>query len=645
MTLYRQIVMVILVVFPLLFAGTLTVAVERTRIFLKEQLQSHAQDTATSLGLSLSPHMQDEDLPTMKSMVDAIFDRGYYREIKVEKTDGTPLIVRDQDVKIEGVPAWFVAHLPLDTPEAKAAVMAGWKLAASVYVSSHPGYAYDQLWQTATRIFYWFAALALLALALAMVALHFLLKPLQAVERQAEALCARKYQFQERLPRTRELRRVVVAMNRMTEKVKAMFAEQASSAERLREQAYRDSLTGLGNRRYFDSQLQARLLGSEEAGNGALLLVQLKDLRALNERLGFEAGDRLVAAAARVIEQAVAGVEGAVIARLTGADFGLLLPSVSSAQADDLAKSLAGALGQMSSQGLSESSNVGHVGVAMYEPGRQPGEVLAEADNALRAAQSAGENAWQRYQAEGAAMPGRREWKARLEEVINAGTVVLEGQQVVDAAETGKVLHREVFVRIPNPEGGLWNAGVFMPTAEQLGLARDIDRIVVRQVLEHLGSRSEAVPVAVNLSPASLRNEEFVSWLLGALERAGALRAGIIFELPEFGAVRDLEAVRNFAARVRDLGHGVALDHFGRSFSSFGYLQSLRPEYVKIDRAYTRLADRDDQFFVESLCSVAHSLDILTIAEGVEDQERWEALKQLHVDGIQGYVAGRPEGL
>ena len=133
--------------------------------------------------------------------------------------------------------------------------------------------------------------------------------------------------------------------------------------------------------------------------------------------------------------------------------------------------------------------------------------------------------------------------------------------------------------------------------------------------------------------------------MLGALDQAGVLRAGIVFELPEFGAVRELDAVRRFASRVRALGHGIALDHFGRSFSSFGYLQSLRPEYVKIDRAYTRLEDRDDQFFVESLCSVAHSLDIVTIAEGVEDQERWEALKALHVDGIQGYAVGRPEGL
>ena len=186
MTLYRQILMVILVVFPLLFVGTLSVAVERTRTFLKDQLQSHAQDTATSLGLSLSPHMQQGDVTTMDRMVDAIFDRGYYREIRVVKTDDTPLIVKRQGVAIEGVPAWFIARLPLDTPQAEAAVMAGWKVAASVYVSSHPGYAYNQLWQTVSRLFFWFAGLALLALILALVALHYLLKPLRAVERQAK---------------------------------------------------------------------------------------------------------------------------------------------------------------------------------------------------------------------------------------------------------------------------------------------------------------------------------------------------------------------------------------------------------------------------------------------------------------------------
>jgi EAL domain-containing protein (putative c-di-GMP-specific phosphodiesterase class I) len=121
----------------------------------------------------------------------------------------------------------------------------------------------------------------------------------------------------------------------------------------------------------------------------------------------------------------------------------------------------------------------------------------------------------------------------------------------------------------------------------------------------------------------------------------------IIFEVSELGAVRELERIRQFARLIQPLGHGFALDHFGQAFSSFGYLQSLRPDYVKIDGAYTNdiVTNKDNQFYVESLCSVAHSLDILAIAERVENRPQWDMLMSLHVDGIQGHAVGKPQDI
>jgi EAL domain-containing protein (putative c-di-GMP-specific phosphodiesterase class I) len=103
--------------------------------------------------------------------------------------------------------------------------------------------------------------------------------------------------------------------------------------------------------------------------------------------------------------------------------------------------------------------------------------------------------------------------------------------------------------------------------------------------------------------------------------------------------------MREFSTRVREVGHGIALDHFGSSFSNFGYLQSMRPDYVKIDRAFTNelgKEDSDSDFFISSLCSVAHSLDVEVMAEGVENAEQFELLKELDVDGVQGYYIDKP---
>ena len=118
------------------------------------------------------------------------------------------------------------------------------------------------------------------------------------------------------------------------------------------------------------------------------------------------------------------------------------------------------------------------------------------------------------------------------------------------------------------------------------------------------------------------------------------------FEFAEFTVVQNLDLIRSFGAQVQEMGHRYGLDHFGQGFSNFGYLKSLRPDYVKIDRAYTdelKTKDSDSHFFIGSLTGVAHSLDILVIAEGVENEDQFSLLQELNLDAIQGYFIGRPQ--
>jgi len=290
MTLYRQLVIFTLVLFLLLFTGTWLAKLQSTRTFLIDQLESHAQDTATSLGLSISQYSIDNDMPAIESMVNAVFDRGYYRIVRYSDNQGNVRVERILDVKIENVPQWFIHLIPLKTPESTANVMAGWIQAGTVYVKSHPGYAYKTLWENVVRMTVWFLVCGVIVLIVGGFGLKILLKPLVLVEKQADALCKKRYEVQERLPRTKELRRVVEAMNRMTGKVKEMFQEQVTIAEGLKKQAYHDSVTGLGNRRFFESQITARLDRRDSVTKGIVLLLQIRELHELNQQKGFQAG-------------------------------------------------------------------------------------------------------------------------------------------------------------------------------------------------------------------------------------------------------------------------------------------------------------------------------------------------------------------
>ena len=651
MTLYRQLVIFTLVLFFLLFTGTWLAKLESTRSFLIDQLESHAQDTATSLGLSISQHSIENDKPAIESMVNAVFDRGYYRIVRYTDAQQNVLFDRVLDVTIEKVPQWFIRLIPLKTPEATANVMAGWRQAGTVYVKSHPGYAYKTLWENVVRMTLWFLACGIIVLVVGGLGLRVLLKPLVLVEKQADALCKKRYEVQARLPKTKELRRVVEAMNRMTNKVKEMFEEQVAIAEGFKKHAYHDSLTGLGNRRFFQTQITARLDRRDSTTKGIIFLVQINDLQELNKQKGFQAGDELLQQVAAILKEATKQHPNAVLARLTGGDYGIFIPDSSSWDGESIAEAISHKLSQLAIEQLTLSDNVGHVGVVSYESSTTLSRLLSEADLALRSAQQTGPNKWEIHTvtAETEKMPmGQQQWKAILDQALSERKITLFAQPVVNAFDRKQIFHLEIFSRIIQEDGSLLSAGVFMPFAERLHLVAYLDRIVLEEVIQIDSRKINANHIAVNVSSASLENDSYRRWVYSALKNLPEESPRINFEFAEFGAVQNLDLVKEFSLVVRQYGHLVGLDHYGQSFSHLGYLKTLRPDYVKIDRAYTgELKDEesDSRFFIGALCSVAHSLDIDVIAEGVETEQQWELLKELNLDAIQGYIVDRPKPL
>jgi diguanylate cyclase (GGDEF)-like protein len=651
MTLYRQIAFSIILLLLLGFLGTMIVSTSNLRSFLVTQLESHAQDTATSLGLSLSPQMQAQDLPIMTSMVDAIFDRGDYSNISVVAINGEVLIERNKPVSPEQVPVWFINTIPLQTPRAEALVMSGWRQAATVAVTSHSGRAYNELWSNTVDTLKLFLASAAITLLLGLLAVRILLRPLQRVEMQADAICNQSYPVQKKLPRTRELKSVVVAMNRLSEKVHTLFTDQAALTERLREQAYLDPVTGLGNRRYFNRQLQALLESREEPLEGAFLLIELRGLAQANEKRGYPGGDQLLNRTGKLVQTHVRNTDNCFTTRIAGAGFGIVLTGSGIDEAELLAESLCHDLQQLHADGLVESDDISNIGIAMWKHGDTLTGLLSEADIALRAAQSVGYNSWQRYEPpanEQAEIHGTAHWRDYLRNIIDTGNISLVAQPVYsldDGSES--LLHKEVLLRIPDTGGQDITAGVFMPMAERTGLASEMDKLAITALLKHMGASSDATDYAINLSSTSLNDPDFIEWLCKRLGESPALTKHLLMEFPEYGVLRNTREARQTIARLAGIGCRCGIDHFGRGFYSFGYLRNLKVSYLKVDGSYTRHIEQEDdnQFFIQALADTAHSIDIQVIAQTIETVEERDMVKGLRLDGVQGYLTGKPEAL
>jgi len=652
MTLSKQLMMIILILFLFVFLGTFFISIDNTRNFIQNQLASHAQDTATSLGLSLSPHMANNDMPTMERMVDAIFDRGYYKQLSVETINGEDLISRNNTLQIEGIPSWFIDMVPLETPRGEALIMSGWNQAGNIYVYSHPGYAYEELWQNVVATFWWFAGSACAALLMGLIALRFVLKPLRAVEKQAEAICNREYALQENIPWTRELRQMVEAMNKMARKVKQHFTEQTALTEKLRNQAFKDSLTGLGNRRYFDSQLQQRVDSPEEFGHGALFLIKIHDFAGINERHGYKVADTLLQETTSILNQSCKKYSSHFICRLNGAEFAIVISDVSNNEAEHLAENICQSMLQLESDELADENNPIHIGIAFHQHGQEISTLLSSADMALHAAQKQSKNAWVRQDHTALTdkdIRGANEWQDFLTRVINEKNIVLHYQPVTVATKTNRSQHypHEVLLRIPSNDG-LLSAGVFMPMAERSGMVIDIDKLIIGQIIEYLTNQDKSTQsYSINLSAASISDSTFTEWLYAQMRSHPDCANRLVFELSEHGVLQNLETMQNFCNNLDKLGSAISIDHFGRGFSSFGYLRKLKVRYVKIDGGFVRDVDKNDdhQFFIHALTDTLHSIDIEVIAEAVETDDELNTLKLLHVDGIQGYLISKPKPL
>jgi EAL domain-containing protein (putative c-di-GMP-specific phosphodiesterase class I) len=240
----------------------------------------------------------------------------------------------------------------------------------------------------------------------------------------------------------------------------------------------------------------------------------------------------------------------------------------------------------------------------------------------------------------------RRPWLARLRRALEEDLFVLHYQPIMSLRD-GSVSHYEALVRLADePGGGLVAPGRFLPAAERYGLIREIDRMVLGQVIMLLAGEhgEQGVCIAINCSSLSITDGE----MLGQIERELALASidpgQLVIEVTETAAISDMKRARDFCAGVQALGCAVALDDFGAGFGSFQYLKHLPFEYLKIDGDFIRgLPDSPkDQLVVKALVELAGGMGKQTIAEYVGDAATVELLRDFGVDYAQGFEVGRP---
>jgi diguanylate cyclase (GGDEF)-like protein/PAS domain S-box-containing protein len=429
-------------------------------------------------------------------------------------------------------------------------------------------------------------------------------------------------------------------------------------AARLEYEATHDPLTGLTNRREFETLLNAAIEEQRARGTHyALFYLDLDQFKVINDTCGHAAGDGLIRKVAFLINDQLPG--GDVLARLGGDEFGALLRDISCKEALALADSIRCRITELRFDWNGTLFAVNSsIGVAVIDNTiASVSDALSAADQACYLAKDSGRNRVQLYRPDDRrvqARHGEMLWVERINAALDHDSFVLVAQEIraigANAAANRQLpVHRfELLLRMTESDGTWIAPMAFIPTAERYGLMPRLDRWVIAQACRELAAlrtQGRRLPVCtINLSSASVSDPSLADYISGCLRQHGLPGPQIGFELTETAAIGDLASASQLMTRLRALGSPIALDDFGSGMSSFSYLKALPIDFLKIDGAFVRNVSSDpvDRAVVEAIQRVGRVMSIQTIAECVEDEAALKSLTEIGVDYAQGWQVGRP---
>ena len=411
--------------------------------------------------------------------------------------------------------------------------------------------------------------------------------------------------------------------------------------------ANNDSLTKIGNRRAFNKNLES-VLSTEK--KGAVVFIDVNRFKQINDIYGHLAGDKVLVDIAEQLKKHTR--ENDSISRLAGDEFTIVLPGVTS---DNLPHVLANLSDELSRTiELDDERQVEYsvsLGGALFpEHGTDEQTLIVHSDMAMYKAKKKGLKNWHIFDYADdqlSDLKAEHDLMECLKQALQKDLFLLVYQPIL-TIENHHVSHYEVLLRLKSLNEEWISPGVFIPVAERVGLIREIDFWVIKNVFSYLQVVLQEQPdlkFSINVSAPSLQEQFFSRNFIQLMEEHSISSKNLIVELTETAYIDNFVQVLKNLEELNALGVSIALDDFGVGYSSFSYLKQLPLTYVKLDGSYIQNIHNipQNQAFIKSVVIMAKAFGMQTIAEFVEDQEILNELVNLKVDFAQGYYIGKPQ--
>lgn len=458
--------------------------------------------------------------------------------------------------------------------------------------------------------------------------------------------------FETRLVRFTENRALVIIRD---------ISEQKRANAKVYRLAFYDTLTGLPNRQSFLTRLSEAIHAAEENKSMlSILYLDLDNFKRINDSLGHSLGDELLKTVSRRIEKCVRGDDYVArfgrsqsalqLARLGGDEFTILLRDLESTdEARDVASRITGAVSEPILIDGNEFVITPSIGIANYpEDGTDIDSLVMNADTAMYNAKDSGKNTCRTFSGTMSVRSLEHlELEHSLRRAIQNGDLELHYQPKLEL-RNGRIAGIEALLRWTHPERGPISPAKFVPVAEEAGLILDLSDWVLhaacKQIKQWEDGEAAGLPIAINLSGKQFTHSDVHRVISQALREHSVQPGCIDLELTESELMRDADKSIEMLARLKGAGHAIVVDDFGTGYSSLSYLKKFPIDVLKIDRSFVMdLTPAGDNIAIcAAIVALAHSLNLIVVAEGVETLEQQNLLSQLRCDQTQGFYFCRP---
>ncbi|MFT5593751.1 MAG: EAL domain-containing protein (putative c-di-GMP-specific phosphodiesterase class I) [Oceanicoccus sp.] len=641
MSIRRQLALYIGLLMVVILSGNLLLNIINLKTHFEQQLQARADETATTLALTLSQSAQTQDNASLRSMIDVIFDRGHFSLVRFTYTDSQDVIERGGSEKIN-VPTWFKSAMRLTPSFANTEVISGWNQLGQLSVAMHQGPSYEQLWRLVKAECAWFLLMTFIVVYGMRVLLIWLLKPLKQIESLAQKLSHNQFVHIHEKPTSRELHSLVQAMNHLSDRLHASFLAHGQTVRKLQHETFNDGLTQVLNNKGWDQYLYD-WMKHEQFAPGWIALLHVDNLKALNEGHGKAIVDELLVQISMQLKtESSLNHEHVGIARTGGGDFWLFSPDPLDKQYTVRIEAIHDSLKRLSLV-QQYKAQLFFVAMPLHEP-QSPASLKHQLDLLLQRSKNQ-----QQSLLVGATeyhpLTNWVEWQQRLKNALIDESIQLYSQPLFD--ETQSIIQQEIHCRLVEDDGEEpLMAGYFWPMVDKLNLSQEFDRLVIRMWQRLFESQKDSHAFngkwVLNIAGKSLNEPSFRQWFTEHLSQDQL--NSLVIECSEYTLAHVTVKTQTWLHEMSEQGLRLSVDHVGTSGKSFGFLARFPVYQGKIERRYIRdiHAHKDNAFFVSGMIQVFQAQSALCFAEGVEKQEEIDALMKLGVDGVMGYAVGRP---